>query len=55
MIRKAANYKTIPKKNKKSLKLNLELRTEISLVNLTTNLINNSTNILWTIRITILT
>ena len=46
MIRKATNYKTIPKKNKKSLKLGLGLLTETSLVNLITDLINNSINIL---------
>jgi hypothetical protein len=46
ITRKAANYKTIPKKNKKSLKLNLGLLTETSLVNLITDLINNSINIL---------
>ena len=38
MIRKAVNYKTIPKKNKKSPKLNLELLTETNLVNLITDL-----------------
>ena len=46
MIRKAINYKTIPKKNKKSLKLSSGLLTEISLINLTTNLINDLINIL---------
>jgi hypothetical protein len=55
IIKKATNRKTILKKNKKSLKLNLGLPTEINLVILTTNLINNSINILWTIRIMILT
>jgi len=55
IIRKAANYRTILKKNKKSLKLSLEPLTEISLVNLTTDLINDLINILWTTRITILT
>jgi hypothetical protein len=55
MIKKAANYGTIPKKNKKSLKLNSRLLTKISLVNLITDLINDSINILWTIRIIILT
>ena len=46
MTKKAVNYGTTPKKNKKSLKLNLELLTKISLANLTTDLINNSINIL---------
>ena len=46
IIKKAINYKTIPKKNKKSLKLSLGLLTETSLVNLMTNLINNLINIL---------
>jgi multisubunit Na+/H+ antiporter MnhG subunit len=46
MIRKAVNYRTILKKNKKNLKLNLGLLTETSLVNLTTNSINNSINTL---------
>jgi hypothetical protein len=55
MIRKAINHKTTPKKNKKSLKLNLGLLTEINLANLMTDLINDLINILWTIRITILT
>ena len=44
MIRKAVNYRTIFKKNKKSLKLSLGLPTETSLVNLTTDLINNLIN-----------
>jgi hypothetical protein len=55
MTKKTANYKTIPKKNEKSLKPNLELLIETSLVNLITNLINNSINILWTMRMMILT
>jgi len=55
MIRKAADYGTIPKKNKKSLKLSLEPPTEISLVNLITDLINDLINILWTTKIMILT
>jgi hypothetical protein len=46
IIRKAANYRTIPKKNEKSLKLSLGLLTKTSLVNLTTALINDSINIL---------
>ena len=46
IIKKAADYKTIFKKNEKSLKLNLGLPTKISLVNLITNSINNLINIL---------
>ena len=46
MTRKAVNYKTISKKNKKSLKLNSGLLIEINLVNLTTDLINDLINIL---------
>ena len=46
MIRKAINYKTTPKKNKKSPKLNSGLLIEISLANLITDLINDSINIL---------
>ena len=46
IIRKAADCGTIPKKNKKNLKLNLGLPIEISLVNLITDLRNNLTNIL---------
>ena len=45
-IRKAIIYRTIPKKNKKSLKLSLGLLIEINLVNSTTNLINDLINIL---------
>jgi hypothetical protein len=45
-IRKAANCKTTPKKNKKSLKLNLGLLIETSLVNLITDLTNDLINIL---------
>ena len=55
IIRKTTNHKTTLKKNKKSPKLNLGLLTETSLVNLTTDLINNSINILWTIKVMILT
>jgi hypothetical protein len=54
IIKKAANCGTIPKKNK-SLKLNSRLLIKISLANLTTDLINNLINILYTIRIIILT
>ena len=46
VIKKAADYKTILKKNEKSLKLNLGLLIEISLANLMTDLINDLINIL---------
>jgi hypothetical protein len=46
IIRKAANYKTTLKKNKKNLKPSLKLLTETSLVDLITNLINDLINIL---------
>jgi hypothetical protein len=46
IIRKAIVHGTAPKKNEKSLKLNLGLLIETSLVNLITNLINNLINIL---------
>ena len=46
IIRKAANYKTIPKKNEKSLKLSLGLPIETSLVNSMIDLINDLINIL---------
>jgi hypothetical protein len=55
VIRKAIDYGTTPKKNEKSLKLNSGLLTETSLANLMTDLINDSINILWTMRMTILT
>ena len=55
VIKKAVNHGTTLKKNKKSLKLNSGLPTEISLVNLMTDLTNNSINTSWTIRMTILT
>ena len=55
IIKKATDYGTILKKNKKSLKLSSGLLIEINLVNLITNLINNVINILWTIRIIRLT
>jgi hypothetical protein len=55
MIRKATNYKTIPKKNEKNLKPSLGLLIETSLANLITDLINDLINILWTIKIIILT
>jgi hypothetical protein len=54
MTRKAANHKTIPKKNKKNLKLSSGLLTEINLVNLITDSINDLINILWTIKTMIL-
>ena len=46
MIKKAADCGTIFKKNKKSPKLSLGLLIEINLVNLMTDLTNNSINIL---------
>jgi H+/gluconate symporter-like permease len=46
IIKKATNYKTTPKKNKKNPKLSSGLPTKINLVNLTTNSINNLINIL---------
>ena len=46
IIKKAADYGTIFKKNKKSLKLSLGLLIEISLANLMTDLTNNLINIL---------
>jgi hypothetical protein len=55
MTKKATNRGTTPKKNKKNLKLNSGLPTETNLVNLTTDLINDLINILWTIKTMILT
>jgi len=46
IIKKDVAYRNIPKRNKKSPKPNLGLLIETSLLNLTTNLINNSINIL---------
>ena len=46
IIKKDIAYKNILKRNKKSLKLSLELPTETDLANLTTNLRNDLTNIL---------
>ena len=46
VTRKAINYRTTLKKNKKSLKLNSGLPIETNLANLTTDLINNLINIL---------
>ena len=54
VIKKAADHRIISKKNKKSLKLSLRLLIETSLVNLTTSLINNLINTLWTIKMMIL-
>ena len=45
MTKKAINYKTTLKKNKKSPKLNSGLLIETSLANLMTDLTNNSINI----------
>ena len=55
VIKKAADHRIISKKNKKSLKLSSELLIKTSLVNLTTDSINDLINILWTMRIMILT
>jgi len=46
IIKKDTAYRNILKRSKKSLKLNLKLLIEISLVNLITNLRNNLINIL---------
>ena len=46
VIKKAVNYGTIPKKNKKSLKLSSGLLIEINLANLITDLTNDLINIL---------
>ena len=46
IIRRAVDYKTTPKKNKKSPKLSLGLPTETSLVNLITDLTNDLINTL---------
>ena len=46
ITRKAADCKTIFKKNEKNLKLNLGLPTKTSLVNLITDLTNDLINIL---------
>jgi len=46
IIGKDIAYRDILRRSKKSLKLSLELLIEISLVNLTTDLRNNLTNIL---------
>ena len=55
IIKKDIAHKNILKRNKKSLKPNSELLTKIDLANLITNLRNNLTNILWIMRMTILT
>ena len=46
VIRKDAVYRNILRRSKKSLKLSLGLLTEINLINLTTDLINDLINIL---------
>ena len=46
VTKKAVNYGTIPKKNKKSLKLNSGLLIETNLANLITNLTNDLINTL---------
>ena len=55
IIRKDITYKNILKRSKKSLKLSLKLLTKTNLANLIINLRDNLINILWIIRITILT
>ena len=55
IIGKDIAYRDILRRSKKSLKLSLELLIEIGLVNSTTNLRNDLTNILQIIRIIILT
>jgi hypothetical protein len=46
IIKKTADHRTTPKKNKKSPKLSLGLLIETSLANLITNLTNNLINTL---------
>ena len=55
ITKKDVAYRNILRRSKKSLKLSLELPIEIGLVNLTTDLRNDLTNILQITRITILT
>ena len=55
IIGKDVTYRNILRRNKKSLKLSLELLIETGSANLITDLRNDLTNILWIIRITILT
>jgi hypothetical protein len=55
VIGKDITHRDILRRNKKSLKLNLKLLTETGSTNLITNLRNDLTNILWIMRITILT
>ena len=55
IIRKDVTYRNILRRSKKSLKLSLGLLIETSLVNLITDLRDNSINILQIIRIIILT
>ena len=53
IIGKDIAYRDILRRNKKSLKLSLELLIETGLANSTTDLRNDLTNILWITRITI--
>jgi len=53
VIGKDVAYRNILRRSKKSLKPSSELLIEIGLANSTTDLKNNSTNILWIMRITI--
>jgi len=53
IIGKDVAYRDILRRSKKSLKLSLELPIETGLVNLTTDLRNDLTNILWIMRIII--
>jgi hypothetical protein len=55
VIGKDIAYGNILRRNKKSLKLSLGLLIETSLANLTTDLRNDLINILWTMRMMILT
>jgi len=55
VIGKDVAYRDILRRSKKSLKLSSELLIETGLANLITNSRNDSTNILWIMRITILT
>jgi len=53
VIGKDVAYRNILRRSKKSLKLSLELPIETGLANSTTDLRNDSTNILWITRMTI--
>ena len=55
IIRKDITYKNILRRSKKSPKLNLGLLIKTNLVNLITDLRDNLINILWIIKMTILT